>query len=83
MPDGMGTSMAISNYLGVLLVLILSYPVVLVAANMIAYGDVAKQRWSRRVNWVYAVLGAVAFVMHMQTEVFYGRELYEWLESQK
>ncbi|MDA0147695.1 hypothetical protein [Vibrio sp. LaRot3] len=83
MPDGMGTPMAISNYLGVLLVLLLSYPVVLVAANMIAFGDVAKKRWSRRVNWFYAALGVIAFVMHMQTEVVYGRELYEWLESQK
>lgn len=73
---GQMTEMAISSYLGWLIVLICTYPFLLVGVSMSFYSSrrVKAQRW---LNWTCLVLALFLFYMHMQTEVIYGRELLE------
>lgn len=73
---GAMTEMAISSYLGWLLVLIASYPFILVGISMYFYDEERKQalRW---VNGVSLVLVIFLLYMHMQTEVIFGKDLLE------
>ncbi|WP_413111425.1 hypothetical protein [Thaumasiovibrio sp. DFM-14] len=70
------TQMAISSYLGAFLLLLLSYPFLLVFINLFFYDDVRKKclLWF---NIICFVMAAVLLVMHLQTEVIYGKELLD------
>ncbi|OAN13308.1 hypothetical protein A3K86_16785 [Photobacterium jeanii] len=81
MPEGVASQMAISSYLAVFIVLLLTYPVAVVVINLMLYCNEQRKRWSRRINWAYLILILVMLFMHMQTEVFYGRELLDWIQS--
>lgn len=70
------TEMAISSYLGGLLLLMGSYPFLLVGVSMFFY-DSERQKALRWLNGVSFLLAAFLLYMHMQTEVIYGRELLE------
>ncbi|EPC8673169.1 hypothetical protein [Vibrio vulnificus] len=70
------TEMAISSYLGWLLLLIGVYPFLLVAVSMFFY-DVERRRVQRWLSAVCLVLAGLLFYMHMGTEVIYGQELLE------
>jgi hypothetical protein len=73
---GQMTEMAISSYLGWLLVLVCTYPFLLVGVSMFFYSSrrAKAQRW---LNWTCLLLVLFLFYMHMQTEVIYGKELLE------
>ncbi|MEZ8746249.1 hypothetical protein AB6D07_16570, partial [Vibrio sp. 10N.239.312.C11] len=64
------TDMAISSYLGWLLLLIGCYPFCLVGVSMFFYDAERKQalRWLNGVSFLLAVF---LLYMHMQTEVIY------------
>lgn len=69
--------MAISNYLGLFLILLLGYPFALVALQ-IAIFEVKKRE--RVTFWFNITCLAVAFFliwMHMKTEVIYGKSLLD------
>ncbi|WP_132940315.1 hypothetical protein [Vibrio crassostreae] len=70
------TEMAISSYLGWLLLLIGTYPFLFVGVSMFFYGTDRKQalRW---LNVISLLLAAFLLYMHMQIEVTYGQGLLE------
>ncbi|MBR9873354.1 hypothetical protein L3V31_07460 [Vibrio sp. J1-1] len=70
------TEMAISAYLGWLLVLIVVYPFLLVGVSVYFYDRQRKkaQLWLSGISFILAVF---LFYMHMQTEIIYGEELLE------
>lgn len=70
------TEMAISSYLGWLLVLIAVYPFLLVGVSVYFY-DIQRKKAQRWLNGVSFILAAFLFYMHMQTEIIYGSELLE------
>lgn len=74
---GYDTPMAISNYLGVLLALLLVYPFVLVAVNIAIYSPVTRQRVTKWLNLSSAAIALVLLGLHLQTEVYYGQELID------
>ncbi|WP_394144064.1 hypothetical protein [Vibrio atypicus] len=74
---GFDTPMAISNYLGGLLALIIFYPFILVTLQIAIYSPIKRARITKRFNIVSFVLASVLLVMHMQTEVIYGKELLD------
>ena len=81
MPNGQLTEMAMSNYLLWLIVLIIGYPFVLVAVQIIAYGEYDKKRYTLRVNILCAAAFAILLFLHLQTEVFYGKDMLDWLNE--
>ena len=74
---GYDTPMAISNYLAVLIAIIVIYPFALVAVNIAIYSPVRRKKVTRRFNIICALLAAIVFALHMQTEVIYGKELLD------
>lgn len=81
MPDGQMTEMAISNYLGVLIVLFLAYPFALVTVQMFCYADVVKKKYTKYLNIVVGLAFVFLLIMHLQTEVIYGKELLDSLSN--
>ncbi|MGF1909801.1 hypothetical protein L4C38_10195 [Vibrio kasasachensis] len=75
------TEMAISNYLGVLIVLFLAYPFALVAVQMFCYADVVKKKYTKYLNIVVGLAFVFLLIMHLQTEVIYGKELLDSLSN--
>lgn len=75
------TEMAISSYLGWLLLLIVVYPFLLVGVSMYFY-DIQRKKAQRWLSGVSLILAVFLFYMHMQTEIIYGRELLEaWYKA--
>lgn len=74
---GIDTPMAISNYLGGLLAILIFYPFVLVALQMAIYSPTKRARITKRFNLISLALSAFLLIMHMQTEVIYGKELLD------
>ncbi|EGR3203858.1 hypothetical protein DC889_24860 [Vibrio parahaemolyticus] len=70
------TEMAISSYLGWLLLLMGAYPFFLVGVSMFFY-DIERKHALRWLNGISFLLAAFLLYMHMQTEVIYGQELLE------
>lgn len=70
------TEMAISSYLGWLLLLIGAYPFLLVGVSMFFY-DVERKRAQMWLNVLSFLLAVFLLYMHMQTEVIYGKELLD------
>ncbi len=70
------TEMAISSYLGWLLLLMGAYPFLLVGVSMFLY-DIERKHALRWLNGISFLLAAFLLYMHMQTEVIYGQELLE------
>ncbi|WP_070967727.1 hypothetical protein [Vibrio sonorensis] len=71
------TPMAISGYLGVLIALIIFYPFALVGINIAIFAERKRARVTKRFNLICLGIAAVVFVLHMQTEVFFGKEILE------
>tara|TARA_Y100001956_G_scaffold23711_1_gene23477 strand:- start:86 stop:385 length:300 start_codon:yes stop_codon:yes gene_type:complete len=74
---GFDTPMAISNYLGGLLAVLIFYPFVLVALQIAIYSPTKRARITKKFNLICLALAAFLLVMHMQTEVIYGKELLD------
>lgn len=74
---GLDTPMAISNYLGGLLALLIFYPFALVTLQIAIYSPTKRGRITKKLNILCACAAAFLLVMHMQTEVIYGKELLE------
>ncbi|EGU46414.1 membrane protein [Vibrio ichthyoenteri ATCC 700023] len=81
MPNGQLTEMAMSIYLVWLIALIIAYPFMLVTAQIITYGEYNKKRYTKRINLLCAAAFMILLVLHLQTEVFYGKELLDWLNT--
>lgn len=71
------SSMAISNYLGLFILLMFTHPFMLVILNMLIWDKATRARYSSRFNIICAILAACLMIMHMQTEVVYGKELLD------
>ncbi|MGR5147360.1 hypothetical protein ACQKP8_12540 [Photobacterium alginatilyticum] len=71
------TEMAISNYLGIFIVVLLSYPFVLVVVNIAIFSKDARAKYTRWLNIVFAVSMLALLYFHMQTEVIFGKELLD------
>lgn|GEM_PF-1759180 len=74
---GYDTPMAISNYLGVFLVILIIYPFVLVTVNIAVYSPTKRKRVTKWLNIISATVALILMALHMQTEVFYGKELID------
>ncbi|MCG9582426.1 hypothetical protein L1D13_13295 [Vibrio tubiashii] len=74
---GYDTPMAISNYLAVLIAIILIYPFALVAVNIAIYSPVRRKKVTKWFNIVSFLFAAIVFALHMQTEVTYGKDLLD------
>lgn len=74
---GADTAMAISNYLGALLAVLILYPFALVALQIAIFSPSKRKRVTRRFNFVAAIAAVILLVLHMQTEVIYGKELLD------
>ena len=74
--------MATSIYLGGLLFILLTYPFALVIVQIAAYGEFAKKRYTKWLNISCGSVFLVLLVLHLQTEVIYGKELLEWASNQ-
>ncbi|WCP65840.1 hypothetical protein LYZ37_08045 [Vibrio tubiashii] len=74
---GYDTPMAISNYLAVLIAIIVIYPFALVAVNIAIYSPVRRKKVTKWFNIICALFAAIVFGLHMQTEVIYGKELLD------
>ncbi|MGD8112227.1 hypothetical protein ACQEXU_01705 [Vibrio sp. TRT 21S02] len=74
---GMDTPMAISNYLAGLLAMLFIYPFVLVGISIAIYSEQRRKVVISRVNLICGILTLLLFVFHMQTEVYYGKELLD------
>lgn len=81
MPNGQLTEMAMSIYLGWLIILVIAYPFVLVVVQIVAYGEYNKKRYTKRVNVLCAAAFAILLVLHLQTEVIYGKDMLDWLNT--
>lgn len=81
MPTGHMTEMATSSYLGWLILLLLAYPFVLVAVQIIAYGEFDKKRYTKWVNIISGSAFIILLICHLQTEVTYGKELLDWVNA--
>jgi len=73
----MDTPMAISGYLGWFLVILLGYPFALVALQVAIYDKRFRRKVTIWFNLSCVVLVAGLIVMHMQTEVIFGKELLD------
>ncbi|KJY81562.1 membrane protein [Vibrio galatheae] len=74
---GYDTPMAISGYLGALLVIMLVYPFLLVAINIAIYSPSKRKRATTWFNFASATIALILLVFHMQTEVIFGKELLD------
>jgi len=74
---GYDTPMAISNYLAVLIAIILIYPFALVAVNIAIYSPVRRKKVTKWFNIISALIATTMLAFHMQTEVIYGKELID------
>ncbi|MEZ8101845.1 hypothetical protein [Vibrio bivalvicida] len=74
---GYDTPMAISNYLGVFLAILITYPFVLVTVNIAVYSPKKRKRVTKWLNIISATVALILMALHMQTEVIYGKELIE------
>ena len=74
--NGEMTEMAISGYLGWLILLMATYPLLLAGISMFFYHDTRKHaiRWF---NVTCFLLVTLLLYAHMQTEIVYGQELLE------
>lgn len=76
--------LAISNYLGLLLLLIFIYPFLLVAINFVIYLPSHRNKITIWFSIVCALLGIILLILHMNIEIVYGKELLDaWYKSQK
>ena len=71
------TEMAISNYLGIFIVLLLSYPFVLVVLNIAIFSKDVRTKYTRWLNILFVVSMLALLYFHMQTEVIFGKELLD------
>ncbi len=73
--------MAISIYLGIMLFLLLSYPLLLVVIQLTIYEVNQRERLTKRFNLIFLVVVAILLIMHMQTEVIFGKALLDAWEN--
>lgn len=74
--------MAISNYLGGLLIALGLYPFVLVGIQFAVFEEKKRRRITNWYNAACFILVAVLFYLHMQTEVIYGKSLLDAWHAQ-
>ncbi|PSU50135.1 hypothetical protein C9J12_05185 [Photobacterium frigidiphilum] len=70
------TQMAISNYLGGFVLLLLCYPFILISINLFTY-DTVRNKITFWFNLTCALLAIYLLFMHMNIEVVYGKELLD------
>jgi len=75
--------MAISSYLGWLLVVLLVYPFAYVGIHIGIFDIKVRTKVSRYFNRTVLVLIAFLLIMHMQTEVIYGKYFLDLWEAQQ
>lgn len=68
--------MAISNYLGWLIILLGSYPFLLVAINICTY-EPMRRKVNIWFNMLCILLVIFLLVMHMNIDIVYGKELLD------
>ena len=69
--------MAISNYLGLFLILLLSYPFALVVLQITIFEVRKRERVTFWFNLTCLAIALFLMWMHMQTEVIYGKSLLD------
>ncbi|MCW8334774.1 hypothetical protein [Vibrio paucivorans] len=74
---GFDTPMAISTYLAILLAMLFSYPFVVVGISIAVFGEQKRTKFTSRFNLIFVVVAMVMLVLHLQTEVYYGKELLD------
>lgn len=76
--------MAISSYLGWLIFLMLTYPFALVAIQLTVFDIRIRAVVNRVFNVTALLLALFLLIMHMQTEVIYGKPLLDaWHAKQQ
>nr|WP_310946948.1 hypothetical protein [Vibrio vulnificus] len=73
--------MAISSHLGWLLLLILSYPFILVGIQLAVFDIRVRAKVNRYFNWGFLVVVGALLFFHMQTEVVYGKYFLDLWQS--
>lgn len=73
----MMTPMAISNYLGLFLLLIFLYPFVLVFISIVIYEPIYRGKVTIWFSIICALLAITLLVLHMNIEIIYGKELLD------
>ncbi|MCG7498035.1 hypothetical protein MHO82_14285 [Vibrio sp. Of7-15] len=69
--------MAISNYLGAFIALLVCYPFLLVALNIAIYDVKTRSRYTFWFNITCVLLAIILLTLHMQVEVIFGKELLD------
>ncbi|MCK6262949.1 hypothetical protein KP803_06610 [Vibrio sp. ZSDE26] len=78
---GSETSMAISSYLGFLILLLVSYPFVIVGICVAVFDKRKHNPLILRFSLFWGVIVLGLLTMHLQTEVIYGEEIIEQLNN--
>ncbi len=73
--------MAITGYLGIFIIVLISYPFVLVALQMFVFDIKVRAKVTKWFNIGCGIFALGLIVVHMQTEVIYGKALLEYFES--
>ncbi|SON51870.1 hypothetical protein [Vibrio tapetis] len=73
----MNTPMAISSFLGWFFVIVFGYPLALVGLQIAIFDKRQRDKITRWFNIVCAFVVVALIVMHMQTEVIFGKELLD------
>ena len=73
----MMTPLAISNYLGLLLLLGFIYPFLLVAINFVIYAPIRRNKITGWFNIICALLAIILLVLHLNIEIIYGKDLLD------
>lgn len=75
------TQMAISNYLGGFILLLICYPFILISINIFTY-DTVRAKATFWLNVTCSLLAMLLLFMHMNIEIVYGKELLDAWHSQ-
>lgn len=76
------TEMAMSNYLGFFVLMLISYPFLLIILNIAINDIIMRERYTFWFNVICGVLMLVLLYLHMQTEVVFGKDLLDsWYKN--
>ncbi|SMY32202.1 hypothetical protein PMAL9190_00407 [Photobacterium malacitanum] len=73
----MMTPLAISNYLGLFLLLVLVYPFAMLAINFVIYEQSRRNKIAIWFSVICVLVAILLLVLHMNIEIIYGKELLD------
>ncbi|MGF1721131.1 hypothetical protein L4D20_13925 [Vibrio kyushuensis] len=78
---GSETAMAISHYLGMLILWLILYPLVIVGICMAVFEKKNQNKLIGRFTIIWGLIALGLLTMHLQIEVIYGSEILESLSK--